>query len=112
MGETLVRALLNTLMGMGTVFIVLIFISFIISLLKYIPKLVDSVSGRSKEKAEVPIQTSSAPAAPVAEEEELTDDLELVAVITAAVAASSGSSTDGLVVRSIKRVNNSKWRRA
>jgi hypothetical protein len=32
-----------------------------------------------------------------------TDDLELVAVITAAIAASTGASTDDFVVRSIKR---------
>ena len=42
-------------------------------------------------------------AAPVVEEN-LTDDLELVAVITAAIAAASeNESTDGLVVRSIVR---------
>ncbi len=34
------------------------------------------------------------------------DDLELIAVITAAIAASEGTSTDGLVVRSIRKVNN------
>ena len=45
------------------------------------------------------------------EEEELSDDLELVAVITAAIAASAGTSTDGFVVRSIRRSNNSKWAR-
>ncbi len=37
------------------------------------------------------------------EEEELADDLELAAVITAAIAASEGVSPSGLVVRSIKR---------
>ena len=31
---------------------------------------------------------------------------ELIAVITAAIAASEGTSTDGLVVRSIRKVNN------
>ena len=48
----------------------------------------------------------------VEKEENLTDDLELVAVITAAIAASEGTSADGLYVRSIKRVNKSKWQRA
>ena len=33
----------------------------------------------------------------------VTDDLELIAVISAAIAASTGSSTDSFVVRSIKR---------
>jgi hypothetical protein len=48
----------------------------------------------------------------VEEEEELVDDLELVAVITAAIAAATNSSTDGLVVRSIKRAPAAKWKRA
>jgi NaMN:DMB phosphoribosyltransferase len=39
------------------------------------------------------------------------DDTELVAVITAAIAASSQNnvSTDGFVVRSIKRVSTRRW---
>ena len=45
------------------------------------------------------------------QEEDLTDDLELVAVISAAIAASEGTSTDGFVVRSIKkRRKNSQWK--
>ena len=49
----------------------------------------------------------------VADEEDLTDDLELVAVIAAAIAASEGAATtDGFVVRSIKRANTRKWQNA
>ena len=51
-----------------------------------------------------PAPASSAHQAAVPVEENLTDDLELVAVIAAAIAASEGaSSTDGFVVRSIRR---------
>ena len=41
----------------------------------------------------------------------LTDDTELVSVITAAIAAYEGKETvdNGLVVRSIKRVSNRNW---
>ena len=47
------------------------------------------------------------------EKEELSDDLELVAVISAAIAAYEGSgSTDGFVVRSIRKANKSKWQNA
>ena len=47
------------------------------------------------------------------QEEELADDGELVAVIAAAIAAYEGStSTDGFVVRSIKRSKTNKWKRA
>ena len=52
---------------------------------------------KEEEKAETP-----APAAPVVEET-LTDDLELVAVISAAIAATEGTTTDSFVVRSIHR---------
>ena len=40
------------------------------------------------------------------EQDEEVDDLELIAVITAAIAASENTSTDGLVVRSIRKVNS------
>lgn len=98
------RALMNTLMGMGTVFIVLIFISFIISLFKYI----------NKAGAKKPAEAATAPAAPVVEAveeaEELVDDTELVAVITAAIAAYAGTSSEGFQVRSIKRAAKSTWK--
>ena len=88
---------------MGIVFLVLIFLSFLISVFKFV--------NRPEKKTEAP---APAPAAePVAAvEEDLTDDLELVAVITAAIAASEETSGDGFVVRSIKKVNRSKWQRA
>ena len=39
-----------------------------------------------------------------------TDDLELIAVIAAAIAASEGkTSTDGFVVRSIRKVRRSRY---
>ena len=89
---------------MGTVFIVLIFLAFIISLLKYIPAIVGKF-GRKKEKKEI------VEAKPVVEQNEVpaADDLELVAVITAAIAAETGTSSDGFVVRSIKRRTSNNW---
>ena len=49
--------------------------------------------------------------APVVEEVVVdeTDDLELIAVITAAIAAQEGTSTDGFVVRSIRRRPSNNW---
>ena len=105
------QALLNTLMGMGTVFAVLIFISLLISLFVYIPSIERSLKNRSSRKEKRAAQEERpAPKRPIieeAKEEELVNDGELVAVITAAImAASSGTavSADKLVVRSIKRV--------
>ncbi len=106
-GENLARAGMNTVMGMGTVFVVLIFISFIIDCFKYIGK-----AEKKPAPAAVPAPAPAPVAAAPAVEENLADDLELVAVITAAIAASTGASSDGLVVRSIKRAPASKWKRA
>lgn len=108
-GERLTKAGLNTLMGMGTVFVVLIFISFLIGLFRYIHEWEEK---QKAESAPAPAPAAAIPAAPAVEEEELTDDLELVAVITAAIAASENTPADGLVVRSIKRAPASKWKRA
>lgn len=99
MSVTLQRAGLNTLMGLGTVFIMLIFLSFIIYLFKFVPVI---FGGKKEEKKETPAPVA---AAPVVEE---TDDTELIAVISAAIAASEGTSTDGFVVRSIRKVNRKK----
>ena len=120
----------NTAIGMGVVFIVLIFISFIISLLKYLPLLFDADIRKSRNKKAQEHEearkktedliigssttedgkTSTVPS----DDEDLMNDEELVAVITAAVyAASCGTvrgpaytaSNDRLVVRSIRRSN-------
>jgi len=106
-GEILQKAGLNTLLGMGTVFVVLIFMSFIISLLKYIPALFDR-SSKKDSKATAPVPAAPTPAEPVLSEPEV-DDTELIAVIAAAIAAAEGTSTDGFVVRSIKRRKSNKW---
>ena len=105
-GEIMAKAGMNTVIGMGTVFVVLILISLIISCFTLVSKF------EAKQKKEEP-----AAAAPVVEQieakEELSDDTELVAVIAAAIAAYEGAaSTDGFVVRSIRKSNKSKWQNA
>lgn len=112
MGENMTKAFMNMVMGMGTVFVVLIFISWLISCFKYIGKF----EGKMKHPhPPAPLKTkpsaSAKPKTP-APEENLADDLELVAVITAAIAASEGTPADGLVVRSIRRAPGNKWKRA
>ena len=113
----------NTLIGMGIVFIALIFISFIISLLKYVPALLDKET-REKRKAEKAKKalgsvagSAPAPAGIVdivntATGESVMNDSELVAVISAAVMAAQGGKTrvrvnypsnDKLVVRPRKK---------
>ena len=109
-GENMAKAGMNTIMGMGTVFLVLIFISLLISCFKYIRVFENKM--KEKKAASAPAPAPAPAPAVVEEEEELADDLELVAVITAAIAAATNSSSDGLVVRSIKRAPGAKWKRA
>ena len=106
-GDMMQKAGLNTLLGMGTVFCVLILIMLIIYAFGIIPKLQKMAEDKKAGKKNVETQTE----APVVEaveavQEELTDDYELVAVIAAAIAASEGAAgTDGFVVRSIRRAS-------
>lgn len=110
-GEKMQKAALNTLLGMGTVFVVLILICLIISCFGFIPK-VQAKFAKKSAKEEVKKAAVDNTIAQIIEKEELSDDLELVAVISAAIAASEGaSSADGFVVRSIRRAG-SKWQRA
>lgn len=101
-GEKMSKAALNTVMGMGTVFVMLIIISMIISGFRVIPVLEKKAAQRKAARTGVREE-------PLTEEElfgellEQKDDLELVAVIAAAIAAATGQSADDFVVRSIRR---------
>ena len=100
LGEKMGKAGMNTLMGMGTVFVILILISIIIYAFRIIPYL----QNKKKNAADATAAKEDKVVEQIAQKEELVqDDLELVAVISAAIAAATGSSTDGFVVRSIKR---------
>lgn len=116
-GELMTNAALNTLLGMGTVFAVLILIAWIISLFKNINKLQGSMG---KKKTAAAPAAAPAPAAAVPEvqpaAEEEADDGELVAVIAAAIAAyesETGTAAEpgDFVVRSIRR-RSGKWQKA
>ncbi len=111
--DTLVRALENTVMGISIVFCMLLLISFIISLLKHADKFVAWFKGLFR-KTPAPVNE---PAKVEAAEPDEEDDTELVAVITAAIyayeqAMGNDVPADGLVVRSIRKVNKSKWQNA
>ena len=113
MGEKMTQAGQNTLLGVGTVFVMLVFLCFVISLMKYIPGFVESFG--KKKAAPEEVRVPAAPAAtviPEAVEEEVVDDGELIAVIAAAIAASENTSTDSFVVRSIRKSTKRNWQRA
>ena len=113
LGEKMEKAALNTLLGKGTVFIVLVLIMLIIMAFGIIPKIEKSIAGKKAENNANAGAAVDNTIAQIVEKEELSDDTELVAVIAAAIAASEGAATtDGFVVRSIKRANTNKWQRA
>ncbi len=98
-GEQLKEAGLNTVLGLVVVFAVLLFISFLISLFRFLPK------SKAKQEQEIfPEQPVEIPAAAEEPACQAAEDTELVAVISAAVAAAMGTSEgDGYVVRSIRK---------
>lgn len=112
MKENLINAGANTLLGITSVILVLAFLMMIISLFKYVNMLEKKIADKKAEK-DMPDNTNTF--AQLIEKEEAEsdeeDDSELVAVITAAIAAMEQTSTDGFVVRSIRRVPQSKWKR-
>ncbi|MGN8804210.1 MULTISPECIES: OadG family transporter subunit [unclassified Blautia] len=110
MAKTLQRAGLNTLMGIGTVFVMLVLLSLLISLFRFIPnpeakKAAEAKAAKAAKEAEA---AAIAQTAPTQAEENLADDGELVAVIAAAIAAAEGTTTDGFVVRSIRKVKRNR----
>ena len=86
LAQTLQRAGLNTLMGVGIVFVVLLFLSFIISLFRFIGAAADKSMVSHEAPKPIPPAPVQAPAAQSTPEE--TDDTELDAEIASAIAAS------------------------
>lgn len=107
---TIPEALVNTGIGMGTVFVVLILISFIIYLFKFIPRLMNREKKAVETKGPaVPASSAVKSAKTEAKTVKASDDGQLIAVIAAAVAAQLTEETgvpvtaEGLVIRSIKK---------
>jgi len=105
------KALMNTILVMGTVLAVLIFIAILVYLIKFIPAI--TKQNKSNETTFLPVIQANTISA-IYKEEELVNDSELVAVITAAIMASMGvdAPVDGLFVKSIKRANVKRWQNA
>lgn len=104
LGEKMKNAALNTVISMSVVFLVLILISLLISCFKIFPYL-EKKKAQKAAVAASQTETQDQVVSQISqrEEQQLTDDTELVAVIAAAIAASTGTSTSDFVVRSINR---------
>lgn len=98
LGEILQKALLNTALGMGTVFVMLIFISLVIYCFNFIPK------PKEEKKAEPAVSKKV---------QNNTEEDDLIPVIIAAILASKGIAATSLspdepapyIVRSIRRIS-------
>lgn len=111
LGSTMKQAGINTLIGISIVFLVLAFMSILIAQFKHINRLEQYFKRRREQKAGSEDEVDAARqgidngvAQIVENEASLMDDLELAAVITAAIAAYEDEPSDGFVVRQIRRV--------
>ena len=110
LGEKMKEAALNTLMGVGVVFVMLLFLCLVFAQIKHVNKL--AALFEKKEPFAEHVASVGAPSAAVASPvttgasaaaSDPMKDGALVAVIAAAIAAAEGTSVDGFVVRSIKK---------
>ena len=99
LGEKMSKAGLNTLTGILIVFCMLIFMCIVIYAFNIIAYIQQKYS---KKKEETKIEITSLEGSE-GEEDKAVDNKELIAVIAAAIAASTNQSTDDFVVRSIRR---------
>ena len=116
MGDRIGKALSDSAMSIFIVFVVLLLISIIISSFRLINKYEPKLNGSKEANDASPIMNTVSEQFSQNASKELVDDLELVAVITAAIyayeeACGNTVPTNGLYVRSIKKVNT-KWRNA
>lgn len=106
LNEKLQQAAMNTMLGMGTVFGVLIFICLLISCFAFIPRIIEANERRKANKERnASIETIEGVKEDVVTSAmaDLNNDSEIIAVIAAAIAASENTTTDSFVVRSIRR---------
>ena len=101
----------TTIIGLSTVFSVLIILMIVITIMKMIFYKAPSKPAATAVPV-APEMPAPEPVKPVAADE--MDDEELVAVITAAVAASLNTSTYNLRIKSLRRIDNKQpaWNRA
>ena len=102
LGNALTYGGMVTIIGLLVVFFGLALLIVILMGMAEIFKAIDK-RGQNRRQAAQPVAPSPAPVPEVAEEEEVVDDTELIAVIAAAIAA---YEPDGkkLVVRRVRRV--------
>lgn len=104
LGDTMKQAVINTLIGISIVFIMLALMSILIAQFKHINKLTQRGGKNENTVTQEHVGIDNAVSQIVENESSEVDDLELIAVITAAIAASEDAPSEGFTVRSIRRV--------
>lgn len=104
--EALGTGLQTTVIGLSIVFSVLIILMLVLITMKYI--------FASKTKKETKNETVNTIIPREGKEEKTEDEEELIAILTAAVAASLNTSTYNLKIKSYRRIGNNapSWNRA
>lgn len=97
-GERMLGSTVTMIMGLGITFMVLILIWIFIAIM-------GRVLGATQKKTAAETPAPAAAAAPAEAPVEETSDDSLIAVISAAIAAYGGASSDNLVVRKITRLS-------
>lgn len=107
LGEALSTGLSTTVIGLSIVFSVLIILMLVLMVMKKI-----FYKEPEKTAAPAPVQTA-AQSVPEEAEETVSED-ELIAVLTAAVAASLNTSTYNLQIKSYRRISSNAgvWQKA
>ena len=113
LGEKLEQAAQNMAVGLIVVFAILIFLTFVIYLFRFIPngdKKAKKASSDSEEPVIAPARPAASQAAVAAGTE---SEDEIIAVMAAAIAAANEEAPveGGYVVRSIRKVGSRGWKR-
>lgn len=106
MKELILEGVVYTIMGIVIVFAMLVVIMLVIKAMQ----LFSGAEVPEKKETPAPVKEEQIPVA--IESQPQDNNEELIAVITAAVAAAMGKSSSGLIIRSYKKLSGSEWNKA
>lgn len=98
----IIEGLYVVIIGFGMVFLILCIISFILGVFSFVHKLNEK---KKANKKVITSKTKNIAVKPLPEMKQ-EDDLELVAVITVAIAAAMSTTSDNIIVHSIRKTSN------
>lgn len=115
LGQNLIMSLKTMALGVGTVFVALVGLIYVIELINKIINIGDNNKKDHSQKTTDDTETLHKAIVTESDPEVANrDDNEIIAVITAAIAASLNRSTHDIIVKSIRRTpsNSPIWNRA